>query len=223
MIKKFEEFVNESYNEIRRRSSGKWAEFEYTDFRRIVSEYFKEEMYEYLLSSKHIDKIYSFHEVLDIFIRLLSYYDIGSDKIMSLIKYLFDDKEEIKDKKEFLNKFCKRFNGGEHFPIVIDDYSGKILTGKVWYCGAFDKYAEDENSFYDEGNEYLSEKSYELGYTDDESVDYVDNNWDKLDIKEIDLDEVLGWEEPTDIDDFNSKRKSEKESLLGKIYKMINK
>ena len=222
MIKKFEEFVNESYNKPSRFRNG-WEEFEYKDFRRIVSEYFEEEMYATYLLSKNIDKIYSFNEVLDIFLRLLSYYNINSDKIMSLIKELFDNKEEIKDKKEFLNKFCKRFNNDEQFPIIIDDYTGKVLTGKVWYCGAFDKYAEDENSFNDEGNEYLSEKSYELGYTDDESVDYVDNNWDELDIKEIDLDEVCGWEEPTDIDDFNLKRKSKKETVLGKIFKMINK
>ena len=182
MIKKFEEFVNENYNQSHN------VEIE---SKKKVSMLFDTLGF----SPSFINRFgggsseYTFEEVANIVDRLNI--DTSSKTDAKELSYLFDENSDIKRKQEVLDYFINR-NGGKQVPVVVDDYSEKILTGKVWYCVVLDKYTENESNFDDEGFEYLANYAYENGYTDDDGVEYAENNWEDLEIIEIDLDKEFG-------------------------------
>ena len=183
MIKKFEEFVNENYNQSHNVE--------------IESQEKVSMLFDTLgFPPSFINRFgggsseYTFEEVLNIVDRLNI--DTSSKNDAKELSYLFDENSDMKRKQEVLDYFIKNRNGGEQLPVVIDDYSEKILTGKVWYCVALDKYTENESNFDDEGFEYLLDYAYENGYTDDGGGEYAENNWEDLEIIEIDLDKEFG-------------------------------
>ena len=135
--------------------------------------------------------IYSFEEIINILRRLKVNY--SPNQMWGYLKMLLDKKIEVKEQRELLDEISSKFNNGKELPVVIDDYTGKILTGIVWYCEQLEKYAENEDDFNDEGFEYLANQAYEEGYTDDDGVEYAENNWENLGIYEIDLDKECNW------------------------------
>ena len=186
MIKKFEEFVNENYNqsdnvEIESRKKVSIL-FDTLGFPPSFIDRFGEGSSEY-----------TFEEVANIVDRLNI--DTTSKKDAKELSYLFDMESDYKRKDEALNYFIKYRNGGDQIPVIIDDYSEKLLTGVVFYSEALDKYTEDEDNFSDDGWEYLTNYAYENGYTDDDGIEYAENNWEDLEIVEVDLDKEFGWRE----------------------------
>lgn len=187
MIKKFEEFVNENYN-----SKENWTPEEIEQFGSFLTDICGYERSQWRRMQEFIIiNGYTFEDTMNIFNRL----GVAEHPTMDMLNYLkqlFDIDSHrpmyIKRKKDILDEINSKFNNGKKLPIAIDDYTGKILTGIVWYCEALDAYAENEDEFNDEGYEYLSNQSYEEGYTDDESIEYAEKNWENLGIYEIDLD-----------------------------------
>ena len=96
---------------------------------------------------------------------------------------IFSDFAYIAEKN--FNDWCKENN----CPIVRG-INGKLLTGEVYYCEEIDKYAQYEDDLYEskEVYEYLCTRAEEEGILDDDQPDWVSDNWDMLDIYEVDLD-----------------------------------
>ena len=187
MIKKFEEFVNES-------SSHSWRETltseDQDKLTRIFADEFELDRSKPLWGAmmRIISKangIYTFEEITEILYKLKSAFD--SHYGISLLKQLFDERESVQAKQKELDYFSKKNNGGIPLPIVIG-IDGKLLTGKVYYSDALDAYAEDEDDFGDVGYEWLDIKANEEGILDDDQPDWTSDNWDLLDIYEVDLD-----------------------------------
>lgn len=188
MIKKFEEFVNENYSSKYRRDTLNSEDID--KLVRIFDDEFELYGNRVPLSAmkdrmKMANGIYTFEEITEIIHKVKSafhgYYGI------SLSKHLFDNRESVKEKQRALDEFCKRFNGGIPLPIVFD-VNGKIITGKVYYCEALDVYAKDEDDFIEAGDEKMSEYALDHGILDDDQPDWISDNWDMLDIYEVDLD-----------------------------------
>lgn len=183
MIKKFEEFVNENYNQSHN------VEIE---SQKKVSILFDALGFppSYINRFGGGSSEYTFEEVANIVDRLNI--DTSSKEDAKELSYLFDMKSDVERKQEALNYFEDQRNGGHQIPVIIDDYTGKILTGVVFYCGALDKYTENEDNFSEDGFEYLADYAWSEGYTKDGGIEYAENNWDDLEIEEIDLDKEFG-------------------------------
>lgn len=183
MIKTFEQFVNENYNQshnVENESQKKVSIlFDTLGFPPSFINRFSGGSSEY-----------TFEEVANIVDRLNI--DTSSKEDAKKLSYLFDIADDIKRKQEALDYFMNYRNGGDQIPVVIDDYTGKILTGVVFYCGVLDKYTENEDNFSDDGFEYLTNYAWENGYTNDGGIEYAENNWEDLEIEEIDLDKEYG-------------------------------
>jgi len=181
MIKKFEEFVNERYN-------SSLNELEMTRERMIS--FFSELgfprgfMNRFGQSSSNE---YSFEELANIVDRLNI--DTSSKDDAKVLSYLFDmgAENDIKRKQESLDYFSENRNNGIPVPVVVD-INGKLITGEVYYCEALDAYAKDEDDFIEAGDEKMSEYALDHGILDDDQPDWVSDNWDMLDIYEVDLD-----------------------------------
>lgn len=187
MIKKFNEFVNETHLQTHQ---NEWTSQKHNQLKYILTEMFGADVCRALMD--RIDKnIYSFEEIINILRRLKVNY--SPNQMWGYLKMLLDEDIEIKEKREILDEIDRKFNKGKKLPVEIDDYTGKILTGIVWYCEQLEKYAENEDDFNDEGFEYLANQAYEEGYTDDGGVEYAENNWDALEIYEVDLDKEYNW------------------------------
>ncbi len=186
MIKKFNEFVNEAHlqthQKIRTTQENKQLKY-------ILTEIFGENNCTALI--RRIKYDYSFEEIINLLRRLKVNY--SSNQMCSYLKILLDEYIESEEKQKTLKEIESKYNKGKSLPIVIDDYTGKLLTGIVWYCEKLDKYAENEDDFNDEGFEYLANYAYEEGYTDDGGVEYAEDNWEDLEIYEIDLDKECDW------------------------------
>ena len=182
MIKNFNEFVNETHLQTQQ---NEWTSQKINQLKYILTGMFGEHFSSTLL--KRLDKeLYSFEEIINIIRRFKDNH--GRYLLRMLDKYM-----EIEDLKKKLDEINRKSNNGKKLPVVIDDYTGKILTGIVWYCEQLEKYAENEDDFNDEGFEYLVNQAYEDGYTDDGGVEYAENNWDALEIYEVDLDKEFNW------------------------------
>lgn len=188
MIKKFEEFVNESLT----------FHSEHYDPRKVFRSFgFDENMVKPL--SRRIDyDIYSIEELTKILEIVTSVVD-DTIYAAALLKVLLDRNILVEEKQDTLDEFCKKFNGDKPLPIVIG-VNGKVLTGKVYYCEEFGIYMESEDDFEDERfmrqfDEWANDKADEEGILDDDRPDWVDRQWSNLDIKEIDLDKEFGWVE----------------------------
>jgi hypothetical protein len=129
--------------------------------------------------------IYTFEEITEILYKVKSAFN-DSRYALSLLKCLFDEGQSVQEKQKELDYF-KKLNGGIPLPIVID-IDGKILTGEVYYSEALNAYAKDEDDFIEAGDEWLSIQANEEGILDDDQPDWVSDNWDMLDIYEVDLD-----------------------------------
>lgn len=187
MIKKFEEFVNETHLQTHQ---NEWTSQKHNQLKYILTEMFGADVCRGLMD--RIDtNIYSFEEIINILRRLKVNY--SPNQMWGYLKMLLDKKIEVKEQRELLDEISSKFNNGKELPVVIDDYTGKILTGIVWYCEQLEKYAENEDDFNDEGFEYLANQAYEEGYTDDDGVEYAENNWDALEIYKVDLDKEYNW------------------------------
>lgn len=188
MIKKFEEFINESFL-----SNSKYSDRpNSTDLKMLYNSFGFDEMDIKSLMNRCYEG-YSIEEIKDILMRLK-----GSGKYtMALLKVIFSDvfsKEDIEYKQKQLDEYSKRVNGGKPLPIVIG-INGKFLTGEVYYSEVLNAYAEDEEDLVDIGYEWLAKKADEEGILDDDQPDWVENNWELLDIYEVDLDKEFGWTE----------------------------
>lgn len=187
MIKKFNEFVNETHLQTHQ---NEWTSQKHNQLKYILTEMFGADVCRALMY-KIDTNIYSFEEIINILRRLKVNY--SPNKMQSYLKMLFNEKIEVKEQRELLDEISSKFNNGKTLPVEIDDYTGKILTGIVWYCDRLEKYAENEDDFNDEGFEYLANQAYEEGYTDDDGVEYAENNWEALEIYEVDLDKECNW------------------------------
>jgi hypothetical protein len=181
MIKKFEEFINERYNssledvvETRERMI---SFFDKLGFPRGFMNRFGQSSY----------NEYSFEELANIVDRLNV--DTSSKDDAKVLSYLFDmgAENDIKRKQESLDYFSENRNNGIPVPVVVD-INGKLITGEVYYCEALDAYAKDEDDFIEAGDEKMSEYALDHGILDDDQPDWVSDNWDMLDIYEVDLD-----------------------------------
>jgi hypothetical protein len=181
MIKKFEEFINERYNssledvvETRERMI---SFFDKLGFPRGFINRFGQS------SSNE----YSFEELANIVDRLNV--DTSSKDDAKVLSYLFDmgAENDIKRKQESLDYFSENRNNGIPVPVVVD-INGKLITGEVYYCEALDAYAKDEDDFIEAGDEKMSEYALDHGILDDDQPDWVSDNWDMLEIYEVDLD-----------------------------------
>jgi hypothetical protein len=188
MIKKFEEFVNESLK----------FHFENYDPRKVFRSFGFEENVVSSLSSRIDYDIYSIEELTKILEIVTSVVD-DTMYAAALLKVLFDEEYLVEEKQDILDKFCKKFNGDKPLPIVIG-VNGKVLTGKVYYCEEFGIYMESEDDF--EGERFMrgfekwaNEEADEEGILDDDRPDWIDRKWSNLNIKEVDLDKEFGWVE----------------------------
>lgn len=186
MIKKFEEFVNENYN---RREN--WTPEEIEQFGSFLTDICGYDRSRWRRMQEFITiNGYTFEDTMNIFNRLGVAEHPTSDMLSSL-KDLFDidanKPMHIKRKKDILNEISDKYNGGKPLPVVID-IDGKLITGKVYYCEQLDEYAKDEDDFIDAGEEWLSIEADEEGILDDDQPDWVADNWDRLEIYEVDLD-----------------------------------
>lgn len=187
MIKKFNEFVNETHLQTQQ---NEWTSQKHNQLKYILTEMFGADVCRALMYRINTN-IYSFEEIINILRRLKVNY--SPNQMWGYLKMLLDKKIEVKEQRELLDEISSKFNKGKTLPVEIDDYTGKILTGIVWYCDRLEKYAENEDDFNDEGFEYLANQAYEEGYTDDDGVEYAENNWDALEIYEVDLDKEYNW------------------------------
>ena len=186
MIKKFEEFVNENYGSKYRRET--LTSEDRDKLMRIFADEFDLDRNKALWATmmriiSRADGIYTFEEITEILYKLKSAFD--SSYGIALLKLLFDEGESVQVKEKELNNFCKR--RGCELPIVFD-INGKMITGKVYYSEALNAYAKDEDDFIEAGDEWLSIQANEEGILDDDQPDWVSDNWDMLDIYEVDLD-----------------------------------
>lgn len=180
MIKKFEEFVNESasYSVSNNES---WTKQEY--------EYLKNRLGNYYGNLTRKINGYSFEEISDILDRLgIPDAEYIKARHYHLLKQLLSDDITIEEKQKVLDYFCKKENGGIPFPIVID-INGKLITGEVYYCEALDAYAKDEDDFIEDGYAWLEKKCAEEGIYDDGRTDGLNDYWDWLNIDTVNLDE----------------------------------
>lgn len=197
MIKKFEEFINENYGSKYRRDT--LTSEDVDKLTRIFADEFDLDRDQAKLRSlmdriESANGIYTFEEITEILYKIKSVFK-NSIYSLSLIKNLFDQGQSVQKKEKFLNDLCKR--SGHELPIVFD-INGKMITGKVYYSEALNAYAKDEDDFIEAGDEWLSIQANEEGILDDDQPDWVSDNWDMLDIYEVDLDkeyldETNGW------------------------------
>lgn len=183
MIKKFEEFVNENYRYTLNSE-------DIDELKRIFADEFgleknRDNLMAVMRIIDRVNGIYTFEEFTEILYKLKSAFD--SHYVISLFKILFDEGTSVQKKQKELDDLCKRLNGGIPLPIAFD-INGKIITGKVYYCEALNAYAKDEDDFIEVGDEWLSIRANEEGILDDDQPDWVSDNWDMLDIYEVDLD-----------------------------------
>jgi hypothetical protein len=181
MIKKFEEFINERYNssleDVAATRERMEIFFDSLGFPRNFMNRF---------GHSSSDE-YSFEELANIVDRLNV--DTSSKDDAKVLSYLFDlgAENDIKRKQESLDYFSENRNNGIPVPVVVD-INGKLITGEVYYCEALNAYAKDEDDFNEDGYEWLAKEANEEGILDDDQPDWMDNNWDMLDIYEVDLD-----------------------------------
>lgn len=193
MIKKFNEFVNENY-----KHRENWTPEEIEQFGSFLTDICGYERSQWRRMQEFIIiNGYTFEDTMNIFNRL-SVAEHPTAYMLSSLKELFDiDANKpmyIKRKTDILNEISDEYNGGKPLPVVID-INGKLLTGEVYYSVALEAYAEDEEDFVDIGYEWLAKKANEEGILDDDQPDWMENNWDLLDIYEVDLDKEFGWTE----------------------------
>ena len=195
MIKKFEEFVNETVSPSWKNRSHSWRN---TENNLCDSEELMD-----LFKSFDIDdnncrallrrfdretcSIYSIEEVRKIFEIVFSIVE-NKDYAFSFAKYMFYKGESVEEKQNYLDDFSKKINGGIPLPIVMD-INGKMITGEVYYCEALDAYAKDEDDFNKYGSEWLAKEAEKEGILDDDQPDWMDNHWDMLEIYAVNLDE----------------------------------
>lgn len=162
------------------------------------------ERFEYIVGSNNFDRSNSMKELRSLMKKdSISYRDIVKDcnaeKIFEelcvstsnrIIKYVIG-KYFFATNKVWDNEGNKMF---KELPIVRD-INGKLITGEVYYCEALDAYAKDEDDFNEDGYEWLAKEANEEGILDDDQPDWMDNNWDMLDIYEVDLDKEFNWTE----------------------------
>ena len=180
MIKKFEEFVNESLENPKM----VFKTFGFDDNEAIA------------LCGRFYDNMYSNEELRKILEIVMGVVD-DTNYAAALLKVLFDRRESLEEKQDALDKFCKKFNGDKPLPIVIG-FDGKVLTGTVYYCEEFGIYMESEDDF--EGERFMrrfdkwsNDEADEKGIPDDDRPDWIDRQWSNLNIKEVDLDKEFGW------------------------------
>lgn len=193
MIKKFEEFVNENYNRIKN-----WTQEECKQFGSFLTDICGYEHSQWIRMQEFIIiNGYTFEDTMNIFNRL-GVADHPTMDMLNYLKQLFDIDAHrpmyIKRKKDILDEISDKYNGGKPLPIVIG-INGKLLTGEVYYSEALNAYAKDEDDFVDIGYEWLAKEANEEGILDDDQPDWVENNWELLDIYEVDLDKEFGWTE----------------------------
>lgn len=179
MIKKFEEFVNEMYSP----TSFKRGVFDFIDYLESVGmtdDNIRAEIYDIAMDNHNF--YYTPEETENILKRLP-----GCDSIEGIIDAV---KTVFFGTDEDLNNWC----GDIKCPVVIG-VNGKLLTGEVYYSEVLNAYAEDEEDLVDIGYEWLAKKADEEGILDDDQPDWVENNWELLDIYEVDLDKEFGWTE----------------------------
>ena len=184
MIKKFEEFVNENYGSNYRRDTLTTEDVDKLE--RIFADEFGLDSAHWMAMKRRIIKmngIYTFEEITEILYKLKLSFD--GEYGIHLLKILFDEGESVQNKQKELDDLCKRRRC--ELPIVFD-INGKMITGKVYYSEALNAYAKDEDDFIEAGDEWLYIKASEEGILDDDQPDWVSDNWDKLDIYEVDLD-----------------------------------
>lgn len=198
MIKKFEEFVNENYGSKYRRDTLTSEDLDKLE-RFFIDEFgLKKELVrlrQMMVRMQMANGIYTFEEITEIVYKVKSAFNDSRDAL-SLLKCLFDEGQSVQEKQKELDYF-KKLNGGIPLPIVIG-IDGKLLTGEVYYSEALNAYAKDEDDFIEAGDEWLSIQANEEGILDDDQPDWVSDNWDMLDIYEVDLDkeyldDTNGW------------------------------
>jgi hypothetical protein len=186
MIKKFEEFVNEMYSP----TSFKRGVFDFIDYLESIGmtdDNIRAEIYDIAMNNRNF--YYTPEETENILKRLPGCDSI--EGIIDAVKTVFFGADN-----KIFSDWVENHNGDlNKCPIVLDDYSGKLLTGVVWYCGALDKYSEDDNSFEDEGLEHLMQDAWSEGYTNDGGEEYAYEHMEDLEIDKVDLDKEFGWRE----------------------------
>ena len=181
MIKKFEEFVNEMYSPYEQRMQSRAKAIrEFVDYLMELG-VSNQDCREIDALAKDANFYYTVEETENILKRLPGCDSV--DGITNAIKTVFFGTDE--DFKEW----C----GDVKCPVVMS-YYGKLLTGVVCYSEVLDMYSEDED-FGDEGYEWLSIQADREGILDDDQPDWVSDNWELLDVYEIDLDKEYGWTE----------------------------
>jgi hypothetical protein len=183
MIKKFEEFVNEMYSQRK----------DYVSYERETVDYLStlgvsdEDCREIYDIAKKSGVGYSAEDVENILKRLPGCDSI--EGIVDAVKTVFFGEDN-----KILSDWVENHNGDlNKCPIVLDDYSGKLLTGVVWYCGALDKYSDDDSSFENEGLEYLMQDAWSEGYSNDGGEEYAYEHFEDLEIDKVDLDKEYDW------------------------------
>lgn len=194
MIKKFEEFINETASPSWKNKSHSWRNrVTSLDTEESAMKHVKNILCDMLgfppavLNRFGSNSMYTFEEMAEI----LNRFGINSDTSSyagRALKVLLDvGSSTVKDKQEALDEYNEKTNGGVPIPVIVD-INGKMITGKVYYCEALDAYAKDEDDFNEDGYEWLAKEANEEGILDDDQPDWMDNNWDMLDIYEVDLD-----------------------------------
>lgn len=191
MIKKFEEFINEQnspydnnmqrFREERMRTSQMKRDFMlYLKDMGISDEDLKE-----IIPIVQKSSFYYTPEEVDNIIKRLP----GCDTIEGVANAI---KTVFFGTNEDFNDWC----GNVECPVVRG-INGKLLTGRVYLCDKFkdNEFAENEDDLIERGEEWLYRYADAEGVLDDDQPDWVADNWELLDIEEIDLDKEFGWVE----------------------------
>ena len=179
MIKKFEEFINEMYSPTSFKN-GVFDFINYLESVGVTDDNDRTEIYNIAVDNR---KFYYTPEETENILKRLPGCD-SIEGIINVVKTVFFGTDE-----DFKN-WC-----GDAKCPVVRGIDGKLLTGRVYFCDKFNEFAEDEDDFIERGEEWLYSYASGEGVLDDDQPDWVADNWDLLEIEEIDLDKEFGWTE----------------------------
>ena len=139
MIKKFEQFINESRFE---HGVEPFSRFEHDEFKRLITLNGGNQM-EAKALFRRVSGYLTYQETMNILHRLYSMENITGEYVIAFAKHLFDDGISVEEKKRELDIISKRFNNGKKIPIGIEE------SGRPFTSDDIDKQCgwEDDGSF----------------------------------------------------------------------------
>ena len=193
MIKKFEEFVNENIHQYHIFEENKHEIVKYLSSLGVNQEECKD-IYDVMQKSgKGIVSLYNTDEIEEILKRVP-----GCDTIEGIVDFM---KNVFFIRPEYIRKanggyttidlfydWVEKHGVDQDKCPVVRGYKNKLLTGDVIWCDNHDTYYEDEDDIFDSLYDEAADETL-----DDYMEDWVNNEYDNLDIEEINLDKDCGW------------------------------